>query len=209
MTATRLTVLNADRTFYGTYFSVLQSAENKITYLLTELKKTYAVSGRRFPAEQFKTRVKSAKSTRDKLARLGLPQTAQAAQAHLFDLVGARIICQFIDDIYEFKAVLEKSEGFEIIQVEDYAQSPKPNGYRSLHLVAHVPIETSGGTFQQSIEFQIRTIAMDFWASLEHELKYKKNIRDADLMHAELKRCAEEVASLDLTMSTIREWLEQ
>jgi putative GTP pyrophosphokinase len=201
--------VESDIQFYGDYFPVLQLAEDGFIELIANLKKTYTESGRRFPVEHYKTRIKSADSTKIKLAQRGLPKTLEAAKESLFDLVGARIVCQFIDDIYELKKALEESDKVEVVKVKDYIQCPKPNGYRSLHIILHMPVQVSDGIHVQSIEIQTRTIAMDFWAALEHELKYKKNIQDAELMFSELKRCAEEIASVDLSMQAIYEWLNQ
>lgn len=208
MKAQQLPPREASKQFYGRYLPRLQNAESAFVQLLMERMQSTALAGKRFGMEHYKTRIKSPESAKAKLAKLGLAQTADAAAEHLFDLVGARVVCQFIDDIYVFQESLATAEGVELVQVEDYIQSPKPNGYRSLHLILRLPVQTPEGACSQCVEVQARTIAMDFWASLEHELKYKKNVRDAELMYAELKRCAEEIASVDLSMQVIREWLE-
>ncbi|MDR3121970.1 MAG: GTP pyrophosphokinase family protein [Clostridiales bacterium] len=204
----------ADERFYGEYYAALKAAESAFAEALAAMEGARADKKRRFPVEHYKTRIKSAASAKEKLARLGFPQTAEAAVQRLYDLVGARIVCQFIGDIYALEQALRDTGSFELVRTKDYIKAPKPNGYRSLHII----LRQSGASCPSEsrlfappeifVEVQIRTIAMDFWASLEHELKYKKNIPDADLMFGELKRCADEIASTDLTMQTIFEWIQ-
>lgn len=195
--------------FYDEYIVLLLETETLFIQTLTQLKETYAKTNRRFPVEHYKTRIKTADSAKAKLKRLGLPQTLTAAQNSLFDLVGARIVCRFIDDIYEIKQALQQTDGIEITHIKDYIKNPKPNGYRSLHMIMRLPLHNESGVHTQYVEVQMRTIAMDFWASLEHELKYKQNVPDADLIFSELKRCADEISSVDLSMQTIYEWIHK
>ena len=116
----------------------------------------------------------------------------------LHDIIGVRIICSFVDEIYEVKDWIDSS--FKVVEVRDYLSHPKPSGYRSLHVICEVD-----GCL---VEIQVRTIALDFWANLEHQIHYKKHIEDEDLIRSELKRCADEIASLDLSFQTIKDRIE-
>ncbi len=113
-------------------------------------------------------------------------------------------MCQF-EDVYEVERVLHRTGAFETHQAKNYIKSPKPNGYRSLHLILRFSAKTLDGKQAMPVEIQVRTIAMDFWASLEHELKYKKEVPNTKLIFSELKRCADEIASVDLSMQTLYE----
>ena len=153
----------------------------------------------RCPVEHYKIRIKSADSMLEKLQRRGFPQTVEAALAENHDAVGLRIVCTFLSGVYEVAQCIR--EQFEVIEEKDYIRSPKPNGYRSLHIIVRFAMPAR----EIFAEIQLRTIAMDCWASLEHLLKYKKEIQSHALIAGELKRCAEELASADLRMQTIEE----
>ncbi len=159
--------------------------------------------------EHLTGRVKSEESMREKCLRKGLPQTPESALQELNDAVGIRVITRFADDIRRVVLYLRGMEGCRVIQEKDYLTRAKPNGYRSYHMILELTVPyadltgTDPGTYRA--EVQLRTIAMDSWASLEHELKYKQNIRNQELITAELKRCADELASCDLSMQTIRD----
>lgn len=148
--------------------------------------------------EHLHARIKTEKSMREKCQRKGLPQTSQSALKEIRDALGVRIITGFTDDIY---------------RIVDYIRQVKPNGYRSYHLILEVttPYPDCLGNAQGTyfIEIQLRTIAMDSWASLEHQMKYKKNIQNPERITRELKRCADELASCDLTMQTIRDLIQR
>ncbi len=116
----------------------------------------------------------------------------------LYDIIGVRIICSFVDEMYQVKDWIISS--FEVVEVRDYLRHPKPSGYRSLHVIINVD-----GCL---VEIQVRTIALDFWANLEHQIHYKKDIEDEELIRSELKRCADEIASLDLSFQTIKDRIE-
>ena len=160
------------------------------------------------PAEHLKCRIKGAESLKEKLRKNGLPQTPAAGLQHLSDVVGARVVTHFIGDIYTVLEWIRRSDKWKVKQVKDYIAAPKPNGYRSLHVILTVPFGV-GGIDTIDTEIQMRTIAMDCWASLEHQLKYKKNIRSTALIVEELKRCADEMASTDLSMQTIRDLIRR
>ncbi|WP_312248410.1 GTP pyrophosphokinase family protein [Streptococcus parasuis] len=158
--------------------------------------------------EHFRGRVKAGDSMEDKCRRKGLPITAESALKGIRDAIGVRIICGFVDDIYRTVEVIKAMEGVSIYNEKDFVYHAKPNGYRSYHLIIEVetPFEDCLGQQPGSyfIEIQLRTIAMDSWASLEHQMKYKHDIKNPERLVKELKRCADELASCDLSMQTIR-----
>ena len=153
------------------------------------------------------SRIKSDESICGKPFRKNLPKTAEAAQMYLNDIAGLRVIVGFIDDVYQIAEALKKQEDINILSEKDYIKNPKPNGYRSYHLVVNLPVRTTESSKRVNAEIQLRTIAMDFWASLEHEMKYKKHIQNQDLICSELKRCADEMASADVDMQAIRDMI--
>ena len=138
------------------------------------------------------------------MAKMGLPPTRENIENSLNDIAGIRVICSYIDDIYLLADALTKQDDIRLIRKKDYIKNPKPNGYRSLHLIVSVPIFFAESTKEIRAEVQIRTIAMDFWASLEHQIKYKKNVEHAEEVIARLKECADEIAHVDETMLEIR-----
>lgn len=119
-----------------------------------------------------------------------------------------RIICNYIDDVYEVANMLKNFRDLKVIREKDYIKNPKPNGYRSYHIIFELSLEIEGEIKPVFVEIQIRTIAMEFWASLEHEMKYKKNVKDQQLIVEELKRCADEIATIDLNMQTIKKMID-
>jgi putative GTP pyrophosphokinase len=163
--------------------------------------------------EHFESRIKTEDSMREKCDRKGLPQTAHSALRELKDSIGVRIVCDFIDDVYRNISYIEKMEGVTIVERKDYIRHAKQNGYRSYHMILDLEsdIEDVDGNTpgHYYAEVQIRTIAMDTWASLEHEMKYKKTIRNQKLIEQELKRVADELASCDVSMQTIRELIRE
>ena len=159
------------------------------------------------PIESIKSRVKSLDSIVRKLDKLGLPITIESAEENLHDIAGVRVVCSFVDDIYRIEECFLAQEDVTLVKRKDYIQNPKPSGYRSLHLIIKTPVYTENGKKDMFVEIQMRTIAMDFWASLEHKLRYKKNInpQTAEELAKELEACAEESAKLDEKMLRIRE----
>jgi putative GTP pyrophosphokinase len=156
------------------------------------------------PIEHIKSRVKSLQSIAQKLARRGLEVTVENAKNNIFDIAGVRIICSFTSDIYAIYHLLKNQSDVNIIEVEDYIKNPKPNGYQSLHMLAEIPVFLSNRSEQVTVEIQIRTIAMDFWASLEHKIFYKFNKSVPDDILYELKQCASMVTLLDEKMLNIK-----
>ncbi len=158
--------------------------------------------------EHLIARVKSEKSMLEKCNRRGIPQTSFCALRDIKDAIGVRVITRFVDDIFTIAEYIRNIEGVEIVQEKDYVRHSKPNGYRSYHMIIAytVPWPDIEGNDpgMYYVEIQLRTIAMDSWASLEHQLKYKQNIKNQKLIVSELKRCADELAGCDLSMQTIR-----
>ena len=144
----------------------------------------------------------------EKLRRQGNPITLESISEHLNDVAGIRVICSFIDDIYRVADMLAAQDDITVVQVKDYIKSPKLNGYRSYHMIVEVPVFFSDGKRPMRVEIQLRTVAMDFWASLEHQMKYKKDNADSPLIAAELKSCAETIAATDARMLGIRKRIE-
>lgn len=158
-------------------------------------------------------RVKGIDSMLEKCDRKGLPQTAHAALKDIRDGIGLRMVCRFVDDVYENVARIRAIPGCTIVEEKDYIKNVKPNGYRSYHLILELEepfADVDGndpGTFYA--EIQLRTIAMDSWASLEHQMKYKHDIKNPEMIVRELKRCADELAACDLSMQTIRNLIKE
>ncbi|MBR0163253.1 MAG: GTP pyrophosphokinase family protein [Lachnospiraceae bacterium] len=149
------------------------------------------------PVEHLKARIKSEKSIREKCRRLGIPETTESIMENLHDVIGLRVVCPFLDDVYLIRDFLSKKHDIDILEEKDYIRHVKENGYRSLHLIVRLD--------SYPAEIQIRTISMDTWAALEHHIRYKKVIQGNRLLiFDELKRCADELASTDVTLQTIR-----
>ena len=163
--------------------------------------------------EHFNARVKQAASMEEKCQRKNLPRVPESALKEIRDAIGIRIVCGFIEDIYQTIEVIRQLEGCEIVLEKDYIRAAKPNGYRSYHLILEVetPYEDCHGQNpgRYFVEIQLRTIAMDSWASLEPQMKYKNEIKDSKRIVRELKRCADELASCDVTMQTIRNLIRE
>ncbi|MFN2925437.1 GTP pyrophosphokinase family protein [Lachnospiraceae bacterium YH-ros2228] len=158
------------------------------------------------PIESIKSRVKSMESIMKKVQKKGLPLSVESIEENIRDIAGIRIICSFEEDVFRIAKYFLAQDDITLIEKKDYINSPKPNGYRSLHLIVQVPIFTEFGRKDVFVEVQIRTIAMDFWASLEHKLRYKKNLSGDQLkaLEKELSICAEECADLDRRMEYVR-----
>lgn len=170
----------------------------------------FSLEQERNPIEAIKTRLKSFESISEKLLRKGLPLTVESVQANLNDVAGVRVICPFVDDIYTIAECFLSQDDITLVKATDYIKHPKENGYRSLHLVVEIPIYLQKEKRMMRVEIQLRTIAMDFWASLEHKMHYKKEIPDhiSENLRIELRDCAEKIAELDLKMEEIRQRIE-
>ena len=198
----------AESGIYGNFTETLFAVKKKLELQVLAWNEEAAQRGEHKCFEHLTSRVKTERSMRDKLLRRGLEETTENALCRLTDAIGLRIVTRFVDDIYRVKAKLAALPGVAIDEEKDYIQNVKPSGYRSLHLILCCEIETADlygripGLF--FAEVQIRTIAMDSWASLEHEMHYKREGENRALIAAELKRCADDLASCDLSMQTIR-----
>lgn len=182
---------------------VYESAIKQIETKLDILNKENKVSGRRNPIETVKSRVKSPQSIAGKLEKKNLPITFDAMVANLHDIAGVRVICPYISDIYSVRDMLLKQPDITLLEEKDYIKNPKESGYRSLHLVIEVPVYLSEATHNVKVEIQLRTIAMDFWACLEHELHYKTTTNVPESVRRELFRVAETIAMTDREMEEI------
>ena len=188
---------------YQAMRQLYNGAIREITTKLENLDDEFSTRYAHNPIHHMESRLKSLKSIVGKLHRKGLPLTLASAQAELYDIAGVRVICNYIDDIYDLANMLCSQADVEVLQRRDYIQKPKPNGYRSLHITVRIPVFLSTGSVGVPVEIQIRTIAMDFWASLEHQLRYKAEHTVPPTLRAQLKACAEESAALDLRMQEI------
>lgn len=186
------------------YRCAIMEVETKIRVLNETLSQQYD----RNPIETIKTRLKNPRSISDKLRRKGLPQTVASIEENLNDVAGVRVICSFPEDVYLIARYLLQQDDVELVSSKDYIRHPKPNGYRSLHLIIETPIFLADEKRMMRVEVQLRTIAMDFWASLEHKMRYKKDLSCAQEIAEELKECAEESARLDARMQRIRARIE-
>ena len=184
------------------YKCAIMEVETKFKVLNQEFSLEYD----RNPIETIKTRLKSTDSIVKKLAKRDLPLTVESIEKNLNDIAGVRVICSFPEDIYVLADCLLQQDDIKLIQVKDYIKNPKPNGYRSLHLIVEIPIFLKDTKKNMRVEVQLRTIAMDFWASLDHKLSYKKDIpeEEEELLRQELLECAQISADLDKRMEKIK-----
>lgn len=197
----------------GNFFAVMHPFQELMMYYecailevrtkVEVLDREFSVRSQRDPVESIKTRLKSPMSIVEKLQRKGVPVRVDTIEQAVHDVAGIRIVCSFVDDIYTIARLLVSQDDITLLQVKDYIKNPKPNGYRSLHLLVGIPIFLSSGKKEMCVEVQIRTVAMDFWASTEHKIKYKKDVPDREAVTARLRVCAEKVAALDLEMQEI------
>lgn len=164
-------------------------------------------SGLRIPIHSVTSRIKSPDSTRQKLARHGLPYTMDNVMNNLHDIAGVRIICKYITDIYHVRDLLLKSDRYTFIKEKDYIKTPKPSGYRSLHLIVETDVNVDGENRKIRCEIQLRTSAMDSWASLEHNMRYKSDLPENEQINESLKSCAEALHNTDLEMQRIAQQL--
>lgn len=188
------------------YTCAIREVKTKLEVLNDEL----SVKNSRNPIEVIKSRIKRPRSIIEKLQRRGLPISVESMMQNLDDIAGIRVICSFIDDIYEIGRMLSSQDDVDVIMIKDYISSPKSNGYRSYHMIIEVPVFFSDSKKKIRVEVQIRTIAMDFWASLDHQLKYKKQLEVADAAEIgeQLRSCADVIAETDWKMLDIRKEIE-
>ena len=187
------------------YTCAIREVKTKLEVLNDEL----SVKNQRNPIEMIKSRVKKPVSIVEKLQRRGFEVSLNSMEKNLDDVEGIRIICSFVDDIYEVADMLVRQDDVTVIMVKDYIKNPKPNGYRSYHMIIEIPVFFSDSKKPIRVEVQIRTIAMDFWASLDHQLKYKKSfIDDNGEISEELRKCANVIAETDQKLLAIRKRIE-
>ena len=186
------------------YRSAIREVKTKLEILDEEFK----IKRKRNPIEYMKARIKTPKSIMSKLQRKGFETSLSSAKDNLFDIAGVRVVCSFVDDIYKVADNLINQDDIILIEKKDYIKKPKNNGYRSLHLVVQIPVFFSEDVEMVPVEVQIRTIAMDFWASLEHKLYYKTE--DCGSLHIrnDLKECADIISSTDIKMQEIQKQVE-
>ena len=189
------------QSIYGDHLPKMEKTMGDILDRIEALRKNLTENYGMDPIEHCLSRIKAEDSMREKCRRNGLPENTESALRVLTDAIGVRIVCAFVGDVYKVAEYLRTFPDYEIVAEKDYIRNVKPNGYRSYHMI----LKTAEGYF---VEIQLRTISMDTWAALEHHLKYKKNVvTNAELIKAELKRCADELASTDVSMQAIREMI--
>ena len=200
-----LQFLNNATKFYN-LMMMYRCAIREIQTKLEVLDDEFSVENNRNPISFIKTRIKQPNSIYDKLQKMGYEFTTENIQTYLNDVAGVRIVCAFIDDIYMISDLITQQDDIKVIEIKDYIKNPKPNGYRSLHLIIEVPIYLKDQKKNMRVEVQLRTIAMDFWASLDHKLSYNKEIPDgeANILKRELLECAQASSDLDRRMEDIK-----
>lgn len=185
--------------FSMVYKFALDEVNTKVNILKEEFRLIHDYN----PIEHVNSRVKSPESLYRKLQRKNLEPSITSIQESIKDIAGIRIICSFVSDIYRISEMIQAQSDIEVVEVKDYIQHPKPNGYQSLHIIMKIPVFMSDRIEHVYVEMQIRTIAMDFWASLEHKIYYKYNKQVPEHLTRQLKEAANTVAELDLKMETI------
>lgn len=184
-----------------TYYNcALMEVETKLKVLDAE----YSLQYDRNPINSIKTRIKKLPSIIQKLKKSGCELTVASIEDNIYDVAGVRVICSFEEDVYTLVDALLRQDDITLIRKKDYIKCPKPNGYRSMHLIVAVPIFLGNEKRSMNVEIQIRTIAMDCWASLEHQLRYKKEFEFTDAAEQELFKCAILSAELDRRMDLLR-----
>ena len=183
--------------------NLYSSATREITTKLENLNDEFKHVKDRNPIHMIKARVKTPRSIIRKLSRRGFALSVESARENLTDIAGVRVICSYIDDVYLIADLLTSQDDIKVIRKSDYIKEPKPNGYRSLHFIVTVPVFLSESTELVKVEIQIRTIAMDLWASLEHELSYKLASGKTESVTKELKECADIISNIDLRMQNL------
>lgn len=190
-----------------TLMSYYKCAMMEVETKLNVLNEEFSLRFDRNPINSIQSRLKSPVSIEEKLTSKNLPMTLQTIEKNLNDIAGVRVICSFLEDIYLLADCLLQQDDITLIERKDYIAHPKPNGYRSLHLIVQIPIYLQAGKRNMRVEIQLRTIAMDCWASLEHQLRYKKGLTDTKHISNELQRCATLSAELDMRMDRLRKQL--
>lgn len=192
------------------FFTMYEAGMKEICVRLETINNLLSFKYNREPLQQMESRLKDSKSIMGKLARKNLPPTLDAMRTHLFDIAGVRVICSYVDDVYAFEKYLSEQKDLSILAEKDYIKNPKPNGYRSLHLVVTVPVYFLEATQLVPVEIQFRTKPMDYWASLEHDLKYKPVYNNTDIdISAQLLEISEQLDSVEGKMQALAKLLNQ
>ena len=185
-----------------------QAAIRQVQTKLENLDDEFQMKHRRNPIHHMQSRMKTIRSMMEKLERKHLQQSITSAVDNLTDIAGIRVICSYLQDVYTVADLLTSQDDVHVVKVRDYIKNPKSNGYRSLHLVVEVPVYLSEGRLSVPVEVQIRTIAMDFWATLEHSLRYKAQDQVPQSISDELQQTATDIAALDQRMQAIHDKVE-
>ena len=191
--------------FHHEYSAAIKEVDTKIEILSED----FAVRHDYNPIHHIEKRLKTPQGIEDKLRRLHCDISIPSARENILDIAGIRVVCNFVDDVYEVAKMLTSQNDIKVNSRKDYIENPKPNGYRSLHLIVQVPIFLANEKKLMKVEIQLRTIAMDSWAALEHQLRYKKDSQFTDDMAEELQRCAEISAELDRRMGALKSKLHK
>lgn len=206
----KLVDLSAENNEIASYFKEFMTVQQLYSAAIKEIRTKFEILDDEFkvkynynPIHQIVSRLKTPKSIIEKLRRKGFEVSLKSIRDNLFDVAGIRVICNYVDDIYDIADLLTKQDDITLIRTKDYIEHPKENGYRSLHLIVSIPIFLAESTENVMAEIQIRTIAMDMWASLEHELKYKSDEDVSDELKNRLKDNADKIAEIDLEMQSI------
>lgn len=183
------------------YNAALKEVGTKLEILNDEFQHVHKYN----PIEHIKTRIKSPESIVKKLKRNGYETSIENMVKYINDIAGVRLICSFTSDIYRLAEMIGNQSDLKVLTIKDYIKNPKESGYKSYHMLVSVPIFLSDSVVDTKVEIQIRTIAMDFWASLEHDIKYKKDVKNCDNLVAQLKACADTIADTDHRMMKLRD----
>ncbi|MEH7399820.1 MULTISPECIES: GTP pyrophosphokinase [Bacillaceae] len=188
---------------------IYKFALDEINTKIRILNEEFTLTHNHNPIEHVKSRLKKPDSIIEKLERKGLELTQYNLENYMSDIAGVRISCSFISDIYMIYELLKQQDDIHIIEIKDYIKNPKPNGYKSFHMIIEIPIFLASETKRVKVEIQIRTVAMDFWASLEHKIFYKYNKKVPKAIIESLNEASATVNSLDFKMEMIRDQVEQ
>lgn len=192
------------------FFTYYKCAIMEIETKFRVLNEQFSINGESNPIEFIQSRIKSYGSIFRKMIAKNIPRTIEDIEKNVSDIAGIRVVCSFVQDIYRLADCFLRQDDIFLIEKKDYIKSPKPNGYRSLHLIVEVPIFLENEKRLVKAEVQLRTIAMDFWASLEHKLRYKKDLpqNKLDMLTDDLKKCADQSAEWDIRMQDIKNIIE-
>ncbi len=194
--------------FYGEKLIYLEGAIIELTSRLDIIRKYKIANSDRDPIEHYTTRIKSVESMKAKLRKQGLPESVESVIGNIYDAAGIRVICTYIDDVYAVANMLMSQSDITVIRVKDYIKNPKESGYRSYHIIVKLPLHVGSKTVDVYAEIQLRTMSMDFWASLDHKLKYKHDVPNSQLIARELRRFADDIASTEMNFQAIRDMID-